>query len=191
MLETRRSSNLVHIVNSVCYLKEYCLPLSVFLDEQHHLCVESPHSSEREKHCSSCREGLILQARGSCTFLSNVNSVSFWKERCLTFRVFMCEEHKRCAKSPHTSKWEKNCRFVKESLMLEKRGSSTMVSIVNLFCSWKEFCLLSTVFLDEQYHFCVESPHSSELGKPCSTCKRTINFTSKSVLHLAKHAELC
>jgi hypothetical protein len=53
MLETRRSSHLVNIVNSVCYLKEYCLLLSVFLDEQHQLCVESPHSSELEKHCIS------------------------------------------------------------------------------------------------------------------------------------------
>jgi hypothetical protein len=73
MLETRRSSYFVNIVNSVCYLKEYCLPLSVFLDEQHQLRVESPHSSEREKHCSSCKVGLILQARGSCTLLSMVN----------------------------------------------------------------------------------------------------------------------
>jgi hypothetical protein len=77
MLETRGSRNSVTMVNSVCSLKEYCVPLSVFLDEQYHLCVESPHSSEREKHCSSCREGLILQARGSCTLLSLVNSVSF------------------------------------------------------------------------------------------------------------------
>jgi hypothetical protein len=40
MLETRESRNLVNIVNSFCCLKEYCLPLSVFLDEQHHIRVE-------------------------------------------------------------------------------------------------------------------------------------------------------
>jgi hypothetical protein len=88
-------------------------------------------------------------------------------------------------------KWEKNCRFVSESLMLEKRGSSNMDSIVNPFCSLKEFCLLLTDFLDEQHHFCAESPHSSEREKHCSSCKRRINFTSKRVLHLVKHGELC
>jgi hypothetical protein len=55
MLETRGSRNLVNIVNSVCCLKEYCVTLSVFLDDQPHLSAESPHSSEREKHCSSCK----------------------------------------------------------------------------------------------------------------------------------------
>jgi hypothetical protein len=61
MLETRSSSNMVSMVNSVCYLKEYCLPLTVFLDEQHHLSAESPLSSEWEKYCSSVREALMLQ----------------------------------------------------------------------------------------------------------------------------------
>jgi hypothetical protein len=37
VLETRVSSNLVNIVNSVYSFKEYCITLSVFLDEQHHL----------------------------------------------------------------------------------------------------------------------------------------------------------
>jgi hypothetical protein len=50
MLETRVSRNLVNIVNSVYSLKEYCPSLSVFLDEQYHLCAESPLSSECEKH---------------------------------------------------------------------------------------------------------------------------------------------
>jgi hypothetical protein len=50
MLETRGSRNLLNIVNSVGSLKEYCPPLSVFLNEQHHLCAESPLTSECEKH---------------------------------------------------------------------------------------------------------------------------------------------
>jgi hypothetical protein len=112
----------------------------------------------------------LVRARGSCTLLSMVNSVSVWKERGPTFSLFFCEEHKPWAKSPHTSKREKNCRFVRESLMLENRGSSNMVSIVNAFCSLKEFCLL-TVFLDKQHHPCAESPHSSELEKHCRSCK--------------------
>jgi hypothetical protein len=191
MLETRGSSNMVSMVNSVCSLKEYWIPLSVFLDDQHHLCVNHPIQVNGRSTASLVREGLVLQARGSCTLLSMLNCVSYWKECCLTFSVFMGEEHKLCAKSTHRSKWEKNCRFVRESLMLEKRGSSNMVSIVNSFCSLKEFCLLFTVFLDKQHHFCAESPLSSEWEKHCSSCKRRINFIIKRVLHLVKHAELC
>jgi hypothetical protein len=73
MLETRESANLVNIVNSICSLKDYCLPLSVFLGEQHQLSAEYPHSSEWEKHCSSVREAFMLQGRGPCTLLSMVN----------------------------------------------------------------------------------------------------------------------
>jgi hypothetical protein len=51
----------------------------------------------------------------------------------------MGEEQKLYAKSPHTSKWEKNCRFVRESFLLETRGSSNMVSMVNSVYSLKEY----------------------------------------------------
>jgi hypothetical protein len=61
------------------------------------------------------RQALILKARGSCTLLSMGNWVNFSEERCLTFSVFMGEEHKLCAKSPHTSEWEKNCSFLRKS----------------------------------------------------------------------------
>jgi hypothetical protein len=75
--ETRGSSNLVNIVNSVSSLQEHCLPLSVFLDEQHHLCAESPLSSKGGRTATVVREALMLQARGFCTLLSMVNCVSF------------------------------------------------------------------------------------------------------------------
>jgi hypothetical protein len=55
MLEGRGSRNLFNIVNSVNSLKEYCLPLSVFMGEEHHLFAKSPHSSELKDHCSSCK----------------------------------------------------------------------------------------------------------------------------------------
>jgi hypothetical protein len=137
------------------------------------------------------REALMLQATGPCTLLSMVNWVSFWKECSPTVSIFMGEDLQLCAKSPPTGKWEKDSRFVRESLMLDKRGSSNLVSIVNSFCSLKEFCLLLTVFLDEKHHLCAESPHSSEREKHCSSCKRRINVTSKRVLHFVKHGELC
>jgi hypothetical protein len=63
MIETRESSNLVNIVNSFCCVKEYCLPLSVFLDELRHLFAESPHTSEREKHCSSCKRSINVTSK--------------------------------------------------------------------------------------------------------------------------------
>jgi hypothetical protein len=102
----------------------------------------------------------------------------------------MGEEHKPCAKSPHTSKWEKNCGFVRESLMLETRGSSNMVSIENSFCSLNKFFLLLTVFPNEQHPLCAESPLSSEREKHCASYKRMINFIGKRVLQLVKHGEL-
>jgi hypothetical protein len=120
--------------------------------------LNHPIQVKGRNNVAPVREGLTLQARGSCTLLSMVNCVSFSEERCLTFSLFMGEGHQLCAKSPHTSKWEKNCRFVRETLMLEKRGSRNMVSTVNSFCSLKEFFLLLTVFLDEQHHLCVNHP---------------------------------
>jgi hypothetical protein len=121
MIDKRGSSNLVSIVNSFCSLKEFCLLLTVSLDEQLHLCAESPHSSERRRTVALVREGLILQTRRSCTLFSMVNFVSFWKERCLTFSLFIGEKHNLCAKSPHTSEWEKNCSFLRESFYVRNK----------------------------------------------------------------------
>jgi hypothetical protein len=102
----------------------------------------------------------------------------------------MGEEYQLCAKSPHSSKWQKNCRFVRESFMLETRGSSNMVSMVNSVCSLKEYCLPLSVYLDQQLHLSAESPYSSEREKPCSSYKRSINVTSKREIHLVKLGEL-
>jgi hypothetical protein len=136
------------------------------------------------------REALMLQARGPCTLLSMVNWVSFWKERCPIVSVLMGEDRQLCAKSLHTSKWEKNCRFLRESLTLETRGSSNLVNILNSVCSLKEYWIPLSAFLEEQHHLCAESPLSSEREEHCSSCKRSINVTSKRALHLVKHGEL-
>jgi hypothetical protein len=84
----------------------------------------------------------------------------------------------------------KTAAFVRESLMLETRGSSNLVNIVNSVCSFKEYCITLSVFLDQQHHLSAESPHSSERENHCSSYKRRINGTSKRVLHLVKHGEL-
>jgi hypothetical protein len=65
-----------------------------------------------------------------------------------------------------------------------------MVIMVNSVCSLKEYCLPLSVLLDQQYHLSAESPHSSEWEKHFSSCKRSINVTSKRALHLVKHGEL-
>jgi hypothetical protein len=191
MLETGGSSNMVSMVNSVCSLKEYCLDLIVSWISNITFLLNLPIQVKGRSTATLAREALMLQGTGPCTLLTILNWVSFWKECCPTVSIFIGEDLQLCAKSPHTSKWEKNCKFVIESLMLDKRGSSNLVSIVNSFCSLKEFCLLLNVSLDEQHNLCAESPHSSEREKHCSSCKRRINMTSKTVLHLVKHGELC
>jgi hypothetical protein len=74
--------------------------------------------------------------------------------------------------------------------MLETTGSSNLVNIVNSVCSLKEYCVILSVFLDDQPHLSAESPHSCEREKHFSSCKRRNNFTSKRVLHLVKRGEL-
>jgi hypothetical protein len=106
-----------------------------------------------EKHCAFLRKPLMLEARWFSSVFRIENWVYTLRKYTLLPNDFIGEEHKLCAKSLHASKWEKNWKFVRESLMWEKRGSSNIVSIVNLLCSLKEFCLLLNVFLDEQHMF--------------------------------------
>jgi hypothetical protein len=191
MLETRGSSNMVSMVNSVCSLKEYYLLLSVYLEPQHHLSAECLLSSEWEKHCSSCERSINVTSKRALHLVKHGELTLILKGSLSICQRFHGWGSQFCAKSPHTSKYQKKCRFLRESLMLEKRGSSNIASIVNSLCFLKEFCLIFTVFLDEQHHLCAESPHSSEREKHCSSCKRKINFTSKRFLHLFKQCELC
>jgi hypothetical protein len=74
----------------------------------------------------------------------------------------MGEEHHLCSKSNYTSEWKKHCTLVRESLMLEVRGSSNLVNIVNSVCSFQEFCLPVNVFMGEGHHLFEKSPLSSE-----------------------------
>jgi hypothetical protein len=87
-------------------------------------------------------------------------------------------------------KERKSAVVVRESLILETRGSSNLVNIMNPVCSLKEYCPPLSVFLDEQHHLWAESPLSIEWQKHCSSCKRSINVTSKRVLYFVKHGEL-
>jgi hypothetical protein len=91
----------------------------------------------------------------------------------------MGEEHKLCAKSPHTSEWEKNCRFVRESLMLETRGSSNMISMVNSVFSLKECCLPLSVFLDQQHHFLLNFPIQVNGRTPAALIREAIMLQAR------------
>jgi hypothetical protein len=55
--------------NWVTNSKEYCLPLSVFMVEEHQFCS-----------LTLVREWLMLDARGSSNFFTIVNCVSYLKE---------------------------------------------------------------------------------------------------------------
>jgi hypothetical protein len=79
-------------------------------------------------------------------------------------------------------KGRKSAVVVRESLMLETRGSSNLVNIMNPLCSLKEYCPPLRVFLDEQHHLWAEPHLSIEWGKHCISCKRSINVTCKRVL---------
>jgi hypothetical protein len=168
MLERRGSSNLVNIVNSVCTLKKYCVTLSVFLDEEYHLSAESPHSSEWEKHCSSAREALALQARGPFTLFSMVNRVSIWKVRLLSVSVFKGEAHQLCAKQPLSSEWRKTVAFLRKQLMLEARWFSSMFRFENWVCRLRQYALPLSVSMGEEHHLCAYWEHTSEWDKNCS-----------------------
>jgi hypothetical protein len=71
LFKTRVSSNMGSMVNSVCSLKEYCVTLSVFLDQEHQLSAESPHSSEWEKHCSSCKRSFNIKGKRVLHFVKH------------------------------------------------------------------------------------------------------------------------
>jgi hypothetical protein len=62
-LEAIGSSNFLTIVNSVSCLKEYCLPLSVFMAEEHQPFAKSSLSSEWKKHCSSCKRIIYVRSK--------------------------------------------------------------------------------------------------------------------------------
>jgi hypothetical protein len=98
MLEGRGSSTLFSIVNWVCCLREYSLPLSVFMSELHHLCSKWPHTTEWMMQWS-----LMFEARTSSTLFSIVYWVSCWKESSLPLIVFMGRASAFCKIPPF--KW--------------------------------------------------------------------------------------
>jgi hypothetical protein len=53
MLQARGPKTLFSNVNSVSWLKEYGLPLSVFMSGEHQHCAKLAHSSEFKELCSS------------------------------------------------------------------------------------------------------------------------------------------
>jgi hypothetical protein len=77
MLDKRGSFNAVIIVNSFCSLKEFCLLLTVSWMRNMTFVLNHRIQVKGRSTVALVRDGLILQARGSCTLLSMVNCVSF------------------------------------------------------------------------------------------------------------------
>jgi hypothetical protein len=63
--------------------------------------------------------------------------------------------------------------------MIEPRGSSNIVCIVNSVYSLKELWLLLTVFLVEQHHLSAEYPHSSEWEQHCSFVREALMLQAR------------
>jgi hypothetical protein len=101
------------------------------MGHEHHVCSKSPQTSEWKKHFSSCNRIINVEARGSSTLFSIVNSVSCLKQYCLPLSVFMGEEHHLLQNHPIQVNGKSTVALVTESLILEARGTSTFFSIVN------------------------------------------------------------
>jgi hypothetical protein len=130
------------------------------------------------------RESLMFKIRESSNVFNIVNSVNCLKEYCLPLSVFMGEDHQLFAKSPHSSELKEHCTLVRESLVFEARGFSTLLSIVNCCSFSKEYCLPISVSMGEEPHVCAKLHLSSDLNQYCLSCKRTMNVASKRVKHL-------
>jgi hypothetical protein len=84
MLQARGPRTLFGIVNSVSWLKDYGLALSVSMGEECHLFAKSPHSNEWKKQCSSCKRIIKYS---------------------LFSRALKCEEHRLCDKQLNSTQW--------------------------------------------------------------------------------------
>jgi hypothetical protein len=63
VLESRVSSTFFPYDNWVTFGKEYCLPLRVFWNEEHHLCEKYLHSSKWKMHCISLKKTIYVRTR--------------------------------------------------------------------------------------------------------------------------------
>jgi hypothetical protein len=136
------------------------------------------------------RTSLMLEARQSITLFSIVNWVCCLTEYCLPLSIFMDVEHHLCSLSPLTSECRCTVALVRESLMFEARGSSTLFSILNWFGCLRKYCLPLSVFMGEEHHLCAKLPSSSEWNQHCISCKRSMNVRSRRVKHLVFWWEL-
>jgi hypothetical protein len=149
MLQWRGTFTLLCMVNWVTFWKECFLTVSIFhVWGTSNLCNTAPFNWI-EKHCSFLRNPLMLETRWFSSMFSIENWVCCLKESVLPLSFSMDEDHNLCAKSQPTSDWEKNCSFLREPVMLETTESSNLVSIVKSVCSFKEYCLPLTIYLDE------------------------------------------
>jgi hypothetical protein len=65
-----------------------------------------------------------------------------------------------------------------------------MLSIVNSFCSLKEYFLPLSVYLDQQHHSLLNLPIQENGRSTAALVIQALMTQSKRALHLVKHVEL-
>jgi hypothetical protein len=180
MLEARGSSTLLSIVNWVTCLREYCLTLSVFMGEEPQVCAKLPLSSQGNQHSNSWKRSRNVRNRRVKHLVSQGEVTYFFKGIMPTTHcVHGWGKPPLCKITPLKGIGRSTVELVRESLMLEREGSTTLFSIVN-WVSWKkENCLPLSVFMGECLQLCAKSPLSSDWIQRCICCKRSRNVTSR------------
>jgi hypothetical protein len=73
---------------------------------------------------------------------------------------------------------------VRESLMLEARGTSILFRVVNLVNCGKELCLPLSVFMGEEQNLCAKLLYTCDCKKHCSSFQRIFNVRKKIFQHV-------
>jgi hypothetical protein len=100
IFEVRESCPLFCSLNWVWCFKEFCLPLSVFMGEEHQLWAKQSLSREWRNSVVILRKSFMLEGRGSCGLLSTLNRVFSISVNCLPLSVFKNQKHYLCWKWP-------------------------------------------------------------------------------------------
>jgi hypothetical protein len=88
VLEARGCSTWFITVNWVCCLRQYCLPFSVSLGEEHHLCAKPPFSSAWKNHSIFFQRTLDVTSRRDKQLVLRLDSSELFKGILPTLQCF-------------------------------------------------------------------------------------------------------
>jgi hypothetical protein len=119
MLERKGSTTLFSIVNWVSCVKEYWVPLSVFIGQEHNF-PKYPIQANGKFLVALVRESWMLEATGLGNLFSIVNWLSFLKEYCLLVSFHVLRRSPLC--KINSVKWmEKHCSSCKKSMNVRRK----------------------------------------------------------------------